>query len=83
MWTLGFPGADDLANMYDFNVRYTHFVGNCDRKAAEKPNPELLNIRAPAEAHKDGLLSVAPEEEEYKEELILLHIERLWKRSGN
>jgi len=57
--SFGFPAADDIANMFDFNVRNKDFVGKRDPVLTKELNPELLSIREWAEAHKDQLTAIA------------------------
>ena len=43
--SFGFPGADDLGNMFQFNADFdTEFCGARDINATKKLNPELLNF---------------------------------------
>lgn len=43
--SFGFPGADDLGNMYQFNADFdTEFCGARDINATKKLNPELFNF---------------------------------------
>jgi hypothetical protein len=43
--TFGFPGADDMANMFQFKADFeADFCGARDINATKKLNPELLNF---------------------------------------
>jgi uncharacterized protein YbjT (DUF2867 family) len=49
----GFPGADDLGNMFQFKRDFeTAFRGARDIKTARRLNPELINFRQFVELHK-------------------------------
>jgi uncharacterized protein YbjT (DUF2867 family) len=53
---LGFPGADDLGNMFQFNVEFaTEFCGARDVPAARALNPALQTFSQWLEANKDRI----------------------------
>ena len=52
----GFPGADDLGNMFQFYVEFAdYFVGIRDVDAARKLNPELQSFDQWVAANKDRI----------------------------
>jgi len=57
----GFPGADDLANMFDYNVRCKDFAKVRDPVLSKKLNPELKSVKQWAEENKEAVLKVGPE----------------------
>jgi len=59
---LGFPGAADLANMYDFYVRCPEYVENRDVARVKEISPTTMNVREWAELHKEELKKVVSSE---------------------
>eukprot|EP00955_Chlamydomonas_euryale_P099198 365202-Chlamydomonas_euryale.AAC.13 len=55
----GFPGADDLANMFDFNKKSADFAKNRDLALSKELNPGILSVAAWAEVNKDALVKLA------------------------
>jgi uncharacterized protein YbjT (DUF2867 family) len=52
----GFPGADDLGNMFQFKSDFNeYFVGKRDIESARKLNPELQTFDKWLERHKDEI----------------------------
>ncbi|KAL7568788.1 hypothetical protein ACA910_007208 [Epithemia clementina (nom. ined.)] len=56
-----FPGADDLANMFDFNVQCQEFCQNRTVEESKKLNPELKSVREWATVNKETLLKLGPD----------------------
>jgi len=56
--TFGFPGADDMANMFQFKAEFEKdFCGARDINAVKKINPELLNFDSWLQKNK-GLIKI-------------------------
>ena len=54
--TFGFPGADDLANMFQFKRDFNeHFCAVMSPVEARKLNPSLQNFEQWLAAHKDRI----------------------------
>ena len=54
--TFGFPGADDLANMFQYNRDFAaEFCGARDLGVSRSLNPKLQTFAAWAKAHKDRI----------------------------
>lgn len=58
----GFPGADDLANMFHYNVHDQTFNANRSPVISKQLNPSLQNFQQWAESKKEQLLTVAPKD---------------------
>jgi uncharacterized protein YbjT (DUF2867 family) len=57
--TFGFPGAEDLGNMYQFNVDFAdYFCSSRDIATTRKLNPELQSYRQWLQANKEKLSEV-------------------------
>lgn len=56
---LDFPGANDLANMFDFYIKSNAFVKNRHPNKAKELNPELLSARSWMEKNVDVLSKLA------------------------
>ena len=53
---LGFPGADDLGNMFQFKRDFEKdFRGARDVETTRQFNPELMNFRQWCEKYKDRI----------------------------
>jgi len=57
--SFGFPGADEMANMFDFHVKNEDFVKNRDPKKAKELNPKLQSAREWMEKHVKTMTNVA------------------------
>jgi uncharacterized protein YbjT (DUF2867 family) len=54
---LGFPGADDLGNMFQFKRDFNdYFCGMRDRAFSKSLNPELEDFRTWLHSHRDAIL---------------------------
>ena len=54
--SFGFPGADDLGNMFQFNAEFAdYFTGARDLDVARALNPQLLTFDAWLAANKDRI----------------------------
>jgi hypothetical protein len=51
----GFPGANDLANMFYFKAKNPDFCKNRDPKNAKELNPELMGCNEWFEANKEAV----------------------------
>jgi uncharacterized protein YbjT (DUF2867 family) len=57
--SFGFPGADDLANMFHYNANDKNFNGHRDLAASKALNSELQSFKQWAETHKKELTDLA------------------------
>jgi uncharacterized protein YbjT (DUF2867 family) len=57
--SFGFPGANDLANMFYFKVKNEDFVKNRDPEKAKELNPKLQSAREWMEKHAKTMTNVA------------------------